>query len=129
MNADSFPEKKINPGNADYFVSMSYPNQVISSLKTNEVFLNNLNSPTSCYEHRIVVGSVEVLRRRNKRIEPCVGEGRNYDHYTMEMIAKKIGCIPKHWKVDMPYIKFCKTNDEYKAAEDEFHKKIDPPCK
>ena len=47
----------------------------------------------------------------------------------MEMIAKKIGCIPRHWKVDMPSINFCKTNKEYKAAEEEFHKKINPPCK
>ena len=27
MNADSFPEKKINPGSADYFISMNYPKQ------------------------------------------------------------------------------------------------------
>ena len=129
MNADSFPEKKINPGNADYFISMSYPNQVIFSLKTNEVFVNNLNLPTPCYQHRIVIGSVEVLKRRNKATNPCVEEGRNYDQYKMEMIANKIGCIPKHWKVDMPSINYCKTNDEYKSAEEEFHKKINPPCK
>ena len=129
MNADSFPEKKINPGKAYYFISMSYPNQVTFSLETNEVFLNNLNLPTPCYQQKILIGSVEVLKRRNKAANPCVEGGRNYDRYTMEMIAKKIGCIPKHWKVDMPYINFCRTNDEYKAAEYEFYKKIDPPCK
>ena len=129
MNADSFAEKKINPGNADYVISMSYPNQVIYSLKSNEVFLNNLHLPTPCYQHRILIGSVEVVKRRDKAANPCIEEGRNYDQYKMEMIAQNIGCIPRHWKVDMPSIKFCKTNKEYKAAEDEFHKKINPPCK
>ena len=130
INADSFPENKIRPGANDYFISMSYPSQVIRSLDRNQVFLQSQVAPTSCYLQETMVGSVEVLRRRNKKSKPCTDVDIDHDKYFMENIGKKIGCIPQHWKVNVA-LKSCQSNQEYKAAEEEF-KKIEnslPPCR
>ena len=112
MNADAFPNKIIEPSANDYFVTLGYPNQIIRSLERNRVFIRPQIEPTTCYVQDTIVGSMEVLKRRDKRNQPCISDWRNHDKYVLQAFARKAGCIPKHWKVKSDMAN-CTTNQQY----------------
>ena len=130
MNAEAFPNNIIEPKANHYFVTLGYPNQIIRSLDRNKIFIRPQISPTPCYVQDTIVGSIDVLKRRDKRDEPCVTDWRNHDRYVLEAISKKIGCIPKHWNINSD-MNNCTTNQEYQSIYKEYNKISGsvPPCR
>ena len=130
MNADSFPGNIISPRSEYYFITMSYPNQVIRSLERNRIYLRPQIMPTNCYIQDTFVGSMEVLQRRNKRLEPCLEDWNKHDKHVLENIAQKVGCIPKHWKINSK-LEHCWSNEQYKIVHKEYNriKGAIPPCR
>ena len=130
MNAESFPGNVISPRSEYYFITMSYPNQVIRSLERNRVYLRPQIMDTQCYIQETFIGSMEVLQRRNRRFESCIEDWKEHDKYVLENIAEKAGCIPKHWKMNSTF-EFCNSNEQYKAIHKEYIKIKGsvPPCR
>jgi hypothetical protein len=130
MTADALPDKIIRPKALDYFVTLGYPNQIIRSLDRNKVFIRPQIDPTQCYVLDTIVGSMEVLKRRDKRDGPCITDWQNYDKHVLEAISKKAGCIPKHWKVDSDMAN-CTTSQQYRTIYREYDKIRGsvPPCR
>ena len=130
MNADSFPDNIISPRSEYYFITMSYPNQVIRSLERNRIYLRPQTFPTNCYIQDTFIGSMEVLKRRNKRLEPCIEDWNEHDKYVLDNIAEKAKCIPKHWKINST-MKYCSSNEEFEFVQKEYNKikGLIPPCR
>ena len=130
MNAAPFGDEVIAPMDLDYYVALSYPNQVIRSLSRNKVGIRPQIPPTSCYQQITTVGSMEVLRRRDKSGKRCNRDWRNHDKHVLNTIAKKIGCTPTHWKIVSDMVN-CTTNEQHRAFYHELYKikESEPPCR
>jgi hypothetical protein len=120
MNAAVFPNEMIEPINELYFVTLSYPNQIIRSLYRNKIFIRRQIPPTSCYIQDTIVGSMEVLTRRDKRSKRCNPDWRNHDKHVLQAIADKAGCIPKYWNIESD-MNYCATNKQYHAIYNEYN--------
>ena len=88
---------------AQYYFMLTYPEQILRASRGNKVYLNKhqKRSP-QCYKFEVYVGSLEVFQRRNKVKEPCNAHWRRHDEVEFQNMIKKLGCNPKHWKID-PY--------------------------
>ena len=76
------------------------------------------------------VGSMEVIRRRDKLDSRCNENWRNQDEDDLNNILKKIGCNPKYWNMrsNLPY---CSNHTQYQSAIRELQLMSEsiPPCK
>ena len=120
MNAAAFPNKIIEPMNGDYFVTLSYPNQIIRSLYRNKIFIRHQIPSTSCYIQDTIVGSMEVLKRRDKRSKQCNPDWHNHDKHVLQAIANKVGCMPKYWNIESD-TNDCSTSKQYRAIYNEYN--------
>ena len=132
VNASIFPSGKITPGdgNSDYFVAFGYPNQFIRSSQRNKVVDKMQGLSTSCYKQETLVGSMETIQRRDKSNDRCNPYWRNHDRHVLNNIAKKIGCIPKYWKI-ASQLANCSTHQQHLLIYKEFNAMniSIPPCK
>ena len=77
-----------------------------------------------------------VVRRRNTFTEPCDDDWKNIDNNILKHIANKVGCKPRHWKLEEPGVKLCNTKEEMKAAlvpaafnlDVDILENVHPPC-
>ena len=126
---DSIFRNGIRPTEKDFFIAMHYPFQFMRSYLLSRVYWEPWIHQTNCYELKVRVGSMEVLRRRNKYHAPCNEDLEEHDIFALTRIIERVGCQPKHWKVgsDLPH---CKTKSQYDKAERmlEDVEETLPPC-
>ena len=131
INASALPSGNIKPENEEFWITFGYPNQLLQSYKKNKVIHDRKVSSTKCYRLNTHLGSMEVIRKRDKPAIRCNENWQNQDEDDQINIIKKIGCNPKHWNMrsDLPY---CSNRTQYKsAAWNQFKRVSDsiPPCK
>ena len=73
-------DRRLNLQKEQFFLSFHFPNQQMRALSSNFGWTSKYadkKNETKFYSRKYFLGNVEVLRRRNKRIKPCI-EGK-YD--------------------------------------------------
>ena len=114
LNNDAFGEK-LAPLGMDFAVSFHYPNQISrkTSSKVNwkgEKSLFNQtchDDPDNCayygksFAMQFEVGHVSVLKRRNKRNDPCIENWKNDSTELKTRYANIKNCKPNHWKLPL----------------------------
>ena len=132
INASIFENGVIYPDTSRglYFVTFGYPNQLIRSSVRNKVIIKRPNFSTTCFWQETLIGSLEVLKRRDKAHQRCYENWKHHDQHVLQDISTKIGCVPKHWKIPSN-LENCSTYEENRAITSEFNnlKNAIPPCK
>ena len=132
INASIFENGIIHPdtSSGQYFVTFGYPNQLIRSSVRNKVVMKRPNFSTTCFLQDTLIGSLEVLRRRDKSSQRCYDNWKNHDQHVLQDISKKVGCTPKHWMIPSD-VEYCSTYEQYSEITFEFNhlNKPIPPCK
>ena len=132
ISASIFPENKVRPApkSGDYFVTFGYPNQLIRSTVRNRVIIKSPISSTTCFLQETMIGSIEVLKRRDKSSQECNSDWKNHDRYVLKDIATRVNCNPKHWKLGLD-LESCSSKEQYASITKEFNriKTSIPPCK
>ena len=120
----------IRPSRKEFFITMHYPFQLMRSYLLSRINWEPYIRQTNCYELTVRVGSMEVLKRRNKYRDPCNEDITDQDKLALKKIVEAVGCQPKHWKIGSE-LTYCTVQSQYKELE----KKLDdveenlPPCK
>ena len=130
INAAVFSSETIEPDKEEFSITFGYPNQLLQSRKKNQVIHDRKVSKTTCYRLDTYLGSMEVIRRRDKSESRCNKNWQNQDEYDQNNIIKKIGCKPNFWKA-MTSLPNCSTKEQYNSAAKELNRMSDsiPPCK
>ena len=83
-----------------------------------------------CYNIKVYVGSIEVVKRRNKKEYECYEDWKNYDTWFLNQLIERVGCNPTYLKIQSQ-LPNCSEIHEYRSFKDEFNfkKGIPPPCK
>ena len=130
INASVFPGMFIMPQHEQFYITFGYPNQFLQSQWKNKLIYDKKVSSTTSYRLDMYVGSMEVIRRRDKLDSRCNENWRNQDEDDRNNILKKIGCNPKYWNMrsNLPY---CSNHTQYQSAIRELHLMSEsiPPCK
>ena len=123
----------------DLSVYLHYPKQLI---RTNtlveekrlgeDTYLRNGITTTTI---DIMVQNIEVVRYRNKRLEPCDTEWKEDDDKILNQLIQDVGCRPPHWYVNME-VTACQSKDDMKKlvlpkiqfANDSFLESFTQPC-
>ena len=113
-----------------YYFMLTFPNQTLQS-RGSQIYLNrhHTNRP-SCYKFEAHIGAMEVFRRRDKSRKRCNVDWKHQDEKQLNAIIKKIGCNPKHWKLQSP-LPHCSSVDKYYDANQILYEKdgFEPPCR
>ena len=74
-------------------------------------------------KYEVSINQVDVLKRRNKPSTPCNNELKDEDMVWIEMVKRKVGCIPTYWDnldnysgledIDPTPLKKCNSKNEY----------------
>ena len=112
-----------------WFVIFNYPNQFLRRMEGSTLIWNHERNSSNRDIFEII--SFEIVKRRNKRNEPCLSDWRDYDDFVIESHMKKVGCRAPYQKPFKNYPK-CQTVQDIKSsifdghalARDEF----DMPC-
>ena len=114
-----------------FSIHFHYPYQKMTSLTQPNGWESRLSKSAKYYLRKHYIGNVEVLRRRNKRNNPCI-DG-NYDDQITLRAAQKVGCKHPINKLNT-YYRNCNTKEEIKAFNHELYDvdptiKYWPPCR
>ena len=91
-------------------ISFHYPHQVKKSLSTASGWTSKYNEPVRSYRRKYFLANIEVLRRRNKKVYPCI-DG-DYDEELVQNAIDQLKCKPMFIKQD-PATKFCNTRESF----------------
>ena len=78
------------------FVTFNYPNQYLRSLEGSTLIWNHSGNESN--QDIFEVTSFEILRRRNKKMEPCLSQWKLYDELILESHMKKMMCRAPYQK-------------------------------
>ena len=73
-----------------FSIHYHFPYQKMTSLTKPNGWLSEITTKTKDYVRKHYIGNIEVLRRRNKDGNPCIGG--NYDDQVTLMAAQDVGC-------------------------------------
>ena len=96
INGSVFPSNEIKPEHEEFYITFSYPNQFLQSRRKNRVIHDRKVSSPRCYRLDTHLGSMEVIRRRDKPESRCNKNWQNQDEDDLHIIMNKIGCNPKY---------------------------------
>jgi hypothetical protein len=85
---------------------------------------------TGCYEVKVRIGSMEVLKRRNKYHDPCNEDLNGQDVIAWTKVMERVGCEPKHWKIPSQF-PYCTKRDQFQnitSVMEDIEETL-PPCK
>ena len=102
----------IRPRKQEFVISMHYPNQLMRSLLLSRVNWESNVYRTDCFRLKVRVGSMEVLKRRNKYQAPCNDDLEGHDNITLTRLMKDAGCSPNHWKMESK-LPICNRRSQY----------------
>ena len=130
VNGTVFPNGEIK---TQYFdISFGYPNQFMESFTKNKVIFDQMKTELgkACYMIKVYLGSIEVVKRRNKQINQCNEEWRNHDIWARNQLIEEVGCNPNYLKIQSLLPNCSKIGDYRKVKElMNLMKGILPPCK
>ena len=129
IDKDIFPYG-IRPKRNDFFITMHYPFQVIRSHVLSRVKWESSINETDCFKLTVSVGSMEVLKRRNKYKDPCNDNLKGHDNMALLRIIQDVGCSPIHWKIKSK-LPSCKDRNQYADIQRllRYAEETLPPCK
>ena len=110
LKSNIFPNSS-RPPSYGFMSLFHYPNQLLLSTKT--------------------VKGVEMLRRRNKRAQPCYVDWKNYDEALMNHHIDRVGCSPPYLnskKIDAPLCNSTELLKKSKFILKTGDYELDPPC-
>ena len=84
----------------------------------------------SSYALHFAVKSIEILKRRNKRKEPCFDDFNNYDDHVLENGMRTIGCRPPYQK-SIYNLPICGTKEDMQKVNNYLRLEVGknyPPC-
>ena len=84
----------------------------------------------SSYEMVFMLTGGDVVRRRNKRSEPCISDKIDYDQKVINEHVEKVGCKPPYFKGHQNY-SICSTIEELRDAVFDVYfirNKLKKPC-
>ena len=95
------------------FLGINYPGQFYRSLDAKENIWPEPEKDKTV--DTLTITSIEILRRRNKKSDPCLSNWRNYDDILLWKHIRNAGCRAPYQK---PYRDFhiCKTQEEMKKS-------------
>ena len=114
-----------------FFMVLAYPNQLFRALQGNKIryHIMNLGMPT-CLLIDTFIGSLEILKRREKFGKRCNEDWRHADELRLNNIITNVGCNPAHWKMKSSFAncsnhrQFWEINNQFNKMEEEI-----PPCR
>ena len=111
------------------YMTLTYPGQFLRSSRGNQIDLP-VRRRAQCYKFETHVGSMEVFKRRDKIQSPCNVDWRHQDERQLNDILGKVGCNPKHWKIQS-HLPNCSTVEQYAELNKEIYQKdgFMPPCR
>ena len=126
LNASIFPWG-LNP--RQFYFTLTYPKQFLRTSLGSRIHLT-AKRISRCYQFDVHVGAMEVLTRRNKKSLRCNEDWRNQDQKHLLDIIDKIGCNPKHWKIESP-LPNCSNLKQHADAKKELYQNdgFMPPCR
>ena len=86
-------KNKTRPYKFKFSVYFHAPNQILRSLGTVKNVWTKRNRQHNYVMH-FQITNTEILKRRNKRRQPCVGQKISYDNEIIAQHYHKIGCVP-----------------------------------
>ena len=116
-----FRDERLNLQKEQFNLKFHYPNQHMRALSNNfgwkSKYANKMNEP-KFYTRKYILGSLEVVRRRNKHTQLCI-EGK-YDESIHDEAIKTIGCkTPVTMsKTEAPFCKSRKSFDDFNDIVD-----------
>ena len=121
---------KVLKGN--FYVAFHYPSQFLTSSIRSSIVRYNIDSVHAesgksgpLNKIRFNIDHVEVLRRRNKRSEPCHTSWKeDSDEVFKRSLMEKVDCKPPHWKTNKLELKNCSTQQQLSIFDNKFHDKI-----
>ena len=129
LKNDIFPSK-IRPHAYDFITLLHYPNHLLLSTR-NMMVTWPTRTTNITYNMAFIVTGMEVMKRRNKREQPCNEEWHNHDNIVLMRHSKSVACKAPYIYHNIS-IKPCSTKNEIKRARftlryDDYH--YIPPCK
>ena len=113
FNSSVFPNS-IRPNNEKFRTHFHLPNQFPVDGSAEK-----LSWPNRTYRESFIMifrlQQVEVLRKRNKRSNPCISDALNYDEIVLEDNLEKVGCKAPHQKSHKTW-KICDSKENMKKA-------------
>jgi len=107
LNTSVFPAD-FSP--SQFYFTLTYPNQLMHSTLGNRIRIPYTKA--GCYKFEIHLGSTKVFKRRDKTKIPCNPDWRHQDEKELQYIAEKVGCNPKHWKLQSQ-LPNCSVPEQY----------------
>ena len=111
------------------FVVLHYPSQFLQTLH-GQYFPYNDNTTKGAHFY-IKINSLEILKRRNKRKDPCKEESRSFDEDARIRLFEVAGCRPPY-EPSVKQFPLCETQDDIRKAMVDFsriRREITlPPC-
>ena len=129
LNASIFP---LELDLSQMYFTLAYPGQFFRTSLGNRIFADYGKGTPTCYKLQILVRSIEVHKRRDKKSRKCDDDWKNHDQNRLHAIFDSIGCIPQQWKgiskADAPN---CSSVLEYQKFNKALNKKKGyiPPCR
>ena len=106
----------IRPKEQEFQMSMHYPYQMMRSLLLDRVNWESNIHKTDCFRLKVRVGSMEVLKRRNKYQAPCNDNHKSVDKIALLRMMQDVGCVPSHFKMESELPK-CHKRSQYRRID------------
>lgn len=123
------------PTDGRFSTFFHYPNQFLLSMSTGKYgWRSTVNNGKSNYNMSFTIKLMEVLRRRDKRKEPCLTNWKKFDESVMTHTQERIGCRAPYqtqYRTDLP---ICAGKQEMQMQQAQFNlrtiitKNVTPPC-
>jgi hypothetical protein len=110
---------------------LTYPKQFLRTPLGNRIALPLQIKNAQCYKLEIHLGPIKVLRRRDKRKEPCNEDLKHHDEKQLNAVFEKTGCKPRHWKIPSALPNFS-IPKQYSDFNDKFNNRDEnfmAPCR
>ena len=121
-----FQGKGIIPDKKQFTIHYHYPHQTTRSFSTLDGWKSKADKKVPNYMRRFYVGSFEVVKRRDKSGDPCIGE--NYDNHIIDSAMRDAGCKSSVIKTNNSF-PICETEKSFKEFEAAWKVKEHPlPC-
>ena len=120
LNVNVFENGTYEPGDPSYcakeraMVVFHLANQIVLSSGTlKEVCLQNVINKEQAVD--FTINNLEIIKRRNKRKDPCVGNYQDYDRTIVNTRIDKLGCRPRYLQPSKN-MTICKTTETLEQA-------------
>ena len=109
-----------NISRAEYYSFITlihYPNQFLRSSGSIRRVWNGRKNYTDDYSMWFTVHGMEVINRRNTKLNPCIENWKNYDYSLLENHTMNVGCRAPYQLHLNSSIPFCRTREQMKLVK------------